>query len=40
VTVDPFTHSSRGRIRIVMMQDVDMMARRVQSFCLGRDVTA
>ena len=40
VTVDPFTHSARGRIRIVMMQDVDMMARRVQSFCLGRDLTA
>lgn len=40
VTVDPFTHSARGRIRIVMMQDVDMMARRVQSFCLGRDITA
>lgn len=40
VTVDPFTHSARGRIRIVMMQDVDIMARRVQSFCLGRDTTA
>ena len=26
VTVDPFTHSSRGRIRIVMMQDVEQVA--------------
>lgn len=40
VTVDPFTHSSRGRIRIVMMQDVDIAVRRPQSFCLGRDLTA
>lgn len=39
VTVDPFTHSARGRIRIVMMQDVDMAVRRKQSFCLGRKVT-
>lgn len=40
VTVDPFTHSARGRIRIVMMQDVDIAVRRPQSFCLGRDLTA
>lgn len=39
VTVDPFTHSARGRIRIVMMQDVDMAVRRAQSFCLGRKIT-
>lgn len=38
VTVDPFTHSARGRIRIVMMQDVDMAVRRAASFCLGRGV--
>lgn len=36
ITVDPFTHSARGRVRIVMMQDVDMAYRRVESFCLGR----
>lgn len=36
ITVDPFTHSARGRVRIVMMQDVDMAARRKASFCLGR----
>lgn len=40
ITVDPFTHSARGRIRIVMMQDVDIAVRRPQSFCLGRDITA
>ncbi|UXU73699.1 MULTISPECIES: phage major capsid protein [unclassified Paracoccus (in: a-proteobacteria)] len=40
VTVDPFTHSARGRVRIVMMQDVDIAVRRPQSFCLGRDITA
>lgn len=38
VTVDPFTHSARGRIRIVMMQDVDMAVRRAASFCLGRGI--
>ncbi|WP_247651463.1 phage major capsid protein [Cereibacter sphaeroides] len=36
ITVDPFTHSARGRTRIVMMQDVDMNVRRAESFCLGR----
>ncbi len=40
VTVDPFTHSARGRIRIVMMQDVDIAVRRAQSLCLGRDISA
>lgn len=37
ITVDPYTHSARGRVRIVMMQDVDMAVRRKQSFCVGRD---
>lgn len=37
VTVDPYTHSARGRIRIVMMQDVDMAIRRAASFTVGRD---
>lgn len=40
ITVDPYTHSQRGRIRIVMMQDVDIAVRRAASFCLGRDATA
>ncbi|WP_246195206.1 phage major capsid protein [Paracoccus litorisediminis] len=38
VTVDPFTHSARGRIRIVMMQDVDIAVRRAASLCLGRNL--
>lgn len=38
ITVDPFTHSARGRLRIVAMQDVDVVLRRVQSFTLGRGV--
>ena len=37
VIVDTSTHSARGRVRIVMMQDVDMAVRRKQSFCVGRD---
>ena len=38
LTTDPYTHSSKGRLRIVAMQDVDMVLRRVESFCLGRYV--
>jgi len=40
ITVDPFTHSARGRIRLVAMQDCDFVLRRMESFCLGRDSTA
>ena len=36
LTVDPYTHSAKGRIRIVAMQDVDYVLRRTESFCLGR----
>lgn len=36
LTVDPYTHSTKGRIRIVAMQDVDIAVRREESFCLGR----
>lgn len=39
LTVDPYTHSSKGRIRVVAMQDVDFVLRRVESFCLGRDAS-
>lgn len=35
VTVDPYTHSTLGRIRIVMMQDVDFAIRRAASFVFG-----
>lgn len=37
--VDPFTHSRKGRIRIVTFQDVDFAGRRAESFCLGRKAT-
>jgi HK97 family phage major capsid protein/HK97 family phage prohead protease len=37
INVDPYTHSTKGRIRIVTFQDVDFAVRRVESFCLGRD---
>lgn len=36
MTVDPYTHSTKGRIRIVTFQDVDFVLRRAESFCLGR----
>lgn len=38
LTIDPYTHSAKGRLRIVAMQDVDIVLRRVESFCLGRYV--
>lgn len=40
VTVDPFSLSKSGGLRIVMFQDVDFVLRRVESFCLGRHVPA
>jgi len=33
--VDPYSNSKRGRIRIVVFQDVDFALRRVESFCHG-----
>jgi HK97 family phage major capsid protein/HK97 family phage prohead protease len=38
LNVDPYTHSAKGRLRIVAFQDVDFVLRRVESFCLGRYV--
>lgn len=35
LTVDPFTHSTKGRLRIVAFQDVDVAFRHVESFCYG-----
>jgi HK97 family phage major capsid protein/HK97 family phage prohead protease len=35
LTVDPYTHSRKGRLRIVAFQDVDVVFRRVESFCYG-----
>jgi HK97 family phage major capsid protein/HK97 family phage prohead protease len=36
ITVDPYTHSTKGRLRIVAMQDVDFLVRRPASFCFGK----
>ena len=33
--VDPYSNSKRGRIRVVVFQDVDFALRRVESFCHG-----
>jgi len=38
LTVDPYSNSKRGRLRLVVFQDVDFAIRRAQSFCLGRAV--
>lgn len=38
--VDPFSGSKKGRIRIVVFQDVDFALRRVESFALGRQTVA
>lgn len=38
--VDPYTHSKKGRLRVVVFQDVDFALRRTQSFCLGRKPAA
>lgn len=38
MTVDPYSNSKKGRIRVVTFQDVDFATRRNQSFCLGRAV--
>lgn len=35
ITVDPYTHSTKGRVRVVAMQDVDFVIRRAASFCYG-----
>lgn len=34
--VDPYSNSTKGRIRTIVFQDVDYAVRRVQSFTLGR----
>ena len=37
ITVDPYSNSKKGRLRIVAFQDVDFALRRTESFCLGRN---
>lgn len=36
LVVDPYSLSKSGGLRVVVFQDVDFVARRVESFCLGR----
>lgn len=37
LTVDPYSQSKSGTVRIVVFQDVDFAVRRVESFCVGRN---
>ena len=37
MTVDPYSLSKSGGLRIVVFQDVDFAVRRVESFALGRN---
>lgn len=37
LTVDPFTGSSSGTVRVVALQDVDIAVRHPESFCRGND---
>ncbi|MCA0905142.1 phage major capsid protein [Ruegeria marisrubri] len=36
LTVDPYTHSKKGRVRIVAFQDFDFAYRHVESFAYGK----
>ena len=38
LTVDPYSGSRKGRLRVVAFQDVDIASRRVSSFTLGRQI--
>jgi HK97 family phage major capsid protein/HK97 family phage prohead protease len=38
ITVDPYTHSDKGRIRVTQFQDVDFTVRREESFAIGRNL--
>lgn len=37
ITVDPYTHSKSGTVRVVALQSVDMAVRHAQSFAFGND---
>ena len=37
LTVDPYSGSKSGRLRIVVFQDVDFALWRVESFCIGKN---
>lgn len=36
LTIDPYTHSSKGRLRVVAFQDVDVTVRHAASFAVGK----
>lgn len=40
LTIDPYTHSAKGRLRIVAFQDADVAVRHPQAFCLGKKPAA
>lgn len=40
LTVDPYSLSKSGGTRLVVFQDVDVVTRRAESFCLGRNTSA
>ena len=37
LTVDPYTHSTSGTIRVVALQDLDYAVRHPESFCRGNN---
>lgn len=37
LTIDPYSNSKKGRLRIVAFQDIDWVFRNVESFCYGAD---
>ena len=37
LTVDPYTHSTSGTVRVVALQDVDFAVRHPESFCRGNN---
>ncbi|MFP5259303.1 MAG: phage major capsid protein [Acidobacteriota bacterium] len=37
ITIDPYTYSDRGRVRVVMMQDTDIAVRHPESFAAMLD---
>lgn len=40
LTIDPYTHSAKGRLRVVAFQDADVTVRHPASFCLGKKPAA
>lgn len=40
LTIDPYTHSAKGRLRVVAFQDADVTVRHPASFCLGKKAAA